>query len=117
MICIDSCKYIDKSLYDEIWYPTYTCPNMHVGCIHKPNLGPSKNAIDYYYRTKDAAGLNAIYAQELDGKEGLLKSVVRYAEDKWIQMVCYEPNPEESDIYVLYLALRKYTDKIKLIKR
>lgn len=117
MICIDSCKYIDKSLYDEVWYPTYTCPNMHVGCIHKPYLGPSKQAIDYYYTTKDMEGFNKMYADELAEKEEMLKSVVRYAEDKWIQMVCYEPNPEESDIFVLYLALRKYTSKIKIMKR
>ena len=117
MICIDSCKYIDKSLYDEVWYPTYTCPNIHVDCIHRPDLGPSKNAVSYYYRTKDVEGLNKLYAQELLEKEELLKRVVSYADDKWIQMVCYEPNPEESDIYVLYLALRKYTNKIKIIKR
>ena len=117
MIVIDSCSNIDLELYDEVWYPTYSCPNMRVGCKHKPELGPSKASVNYFYKTSDLSGFYELYAKELMSKKDVLSSATEYAKDKWIQMVCYEPNPEESDIYVLYLALRKYTDKIKLIKR
>lgn len=114
MIVIDTIPNIDLELYDEVWYPTCTNPGMKVGCQWRPELGPSKSCIKLWYDTKDEELLCAQYSQELGFKTNLLKDVVRYCSDKWVQMVCYEDNPYESDIYVLYEALRKYTQDIKI---
>lgn len=117
MIVIATRRDVDLDTYDEVWYPTTTCPGMQIGCKHKPELGPSKYTSKYYYETKDLDGFMKRYAQELECNTKLLQDVVKYCEDKWVEMVCYEEDPRESDIYLLYQALAKLTSNIRILER
>lgn len=114
MIVIDTIPNIDLELYDEVWYPTCTNPGMRVGCNWHPEIGPSRECFSLWHKTKDEVLVSELYAQELEAKDRTLRDVVNYCKDKWVQMVCYEPNPYESDIYILYAALSKYTKDIKI---